>query len=144
MSRKVLLDANVWINSFKLDNGLNSADIQRSKELLVDILNDDEIDIVITPLIRYEVLRGCKSEQEYQQYLAAFAPLLELDIERDVAELSAELFQLDRNTSQNQNINKRTFDVFHFSTAKLNGLELKTFDEGFRQLDVLYQQLINE
>ena len=144
MSQKVLLDANVWINAFKLGDGLDSAEIQSSKQLLESILNDDTADIVITPLIRYEVLRGCKSEQEYRQYLEAFEPLLELDIERDVAELSARLFQQDRLTNQSQNINKRNFDVFHFATAKLNQLELKTHDQGFQQLESLYQKLSHE
>ena len=56
--RKVLLDANLLIAA--LDNGSTTSEAERTKakQTLAALLSNAEVALIITPLIRYEVLRG--------------------------------------------------------------------------------------
>ena len=68
--------------------------------------------------------------------------LTTLDISQDVADLAADLYRLDKfeadNANMNKNIDKRQFDIFHFATAKINGIELLSNDKHLPQLEDLY------
>ena len=143
--RKVLLDTNMIVAAFD-EAGSTSEEMKASaKAELAGLLNDDEVVLVITPLIRYEVLRGIAwAEPEklkaMKQILNAF---LELDIERKVSELASDLFRLDDSQVENpsdRNINKRNFDIFHFAVSKHHGLDLVSNDRHMPQLETLYQQ----
>ena len=56
--RKVLLDANLLIAA--LDDGSTTSEAERAKakQTLAALLSNAEVTLIITPLIRYEVLRG--------------------------------------------------------------------------------------
>ena len=56
--RKVLLDANLLIAA--LDESSTTSPVEReiAKTTLNDLLSQGDVALVITPLIRYEVLRG--------------------------------------------------------------------------------------
>jgi predicted nucleic acid-binding protein len=130
--RKVLLDTNQWINAFK-DND--------AKEKLIALIGDENVRVYMTPLIAYEILRGCKTSDELDQYTSAFESLVNLDVTTNVAELAAEIYREDKKQAaetENRNVDKRNFDVFHFACAKVFGLETMTSDRGFAKLEELY------
>lgn len=58
MTRKILLDTNLLIAAFD-KSGRTSAEMKASaRAMLAELLADDDVALFITPLIRYEVLRG--------------------------------------------------------------------------------------
>lgn len=140
--RKVLLDANLLIGA--LDESGTTSEEQRdeAKEILNALLSDEEATLVITPLIRYEVLRGIVwgNQENFNQLKQVLDGLTELDVNRDVSELAADLFRFDRseNDAQQRNIEKRKFDVFHLASAKRHLLELASQDTDIADLEELY------
>ncbi len=143
--RKVLLDTNMIVAAFD-ESGTTSEEMKAiAKAELAGLLNDNEVVLVITPLIRYEFLRGIawvepEKLKAMKQILNGF---VELDIERKVSELASDLFRLDDSQAENssdRNINKRNFDIFHFAVSKHHGLDLVSNDRHIPQLETLYQQ----
>ncbi|MDD5393559.1 MAG: PIN domain-containing protein [Thiothrix sp.] len=143
MTRRVLLDTNLLIAA--LDAGGTTSDEQRTeaKQKLNALLSDATVALAITPLIRYEVLRGIAwdENERYQQLQQILADFEEFDISRDVSELAANLFRFDVNNAktlkQPRNFEKRKFDVFHLASAQCNALELDSQDTDIAKL---YQQ----
>jgi predicted nucleic acid-binding protein len=136
MTRKILLDTNVLISAFDTKN----ADaIDYLKSLLVD----EEVALSISPLIRYEVLRGIaydnnKLHEELKSKLNSFE---EFDITLEVAELSSKLFRYAKSVDRNI-VDKRSFDIFHLCTAKCNDLEFGSNDSDLEKLENLYQECL--
>ena len=67
-----------------------------------------------------------------------------MDITKDVTDLATDLYRLDKYEADSEgikkNLEKRKFDVFHFATAKVNGIELLSNDKHILQLEALYQR----
>ncbi|QBJ31932.1 type II toxin-antitoxin system VapC family toxin [Hafnia alvei] len=148
MTRKVLLDTNLLIAAFD-HNGTTSVEVrQKAKQKLEELLIDNEVAFCITPLIRYEVLRGISwgRKADFQNLQIILNEFTELDVTSNVSELAANLFRFD--TEQNQgvgrNIEKRKFDVFHLASAKCNGLELASEDTDIAKLEGLYTNYLQE
>lgn len=142
--RKVLLDANLLIAALDDSSTTSAIEREKAKQTLNDLLSQEDIALVITPLIRYEVLRGIawQDQTRFAQLKQSLDALTELDVNRRVSELSAHLFRFDRaeNTDQQRNIEKRKFDVFHLASAKCNNLELASQDSDIAGLEGLYQR----
>ncbi|VUS47134.1 PIN domain-containing protein [Klebsiella spallanzanii] len=146
MTRKVLLDTNLLIAAFDT-HGSTSEDIKRiAIERLSVLLSDPEVQLFITPLIRYEVLRGIAWQNHddftaMQQSLNSFP---ELDITRDISELSANLFRFDKLVAEQRheqrNVDKRRFDVFHYCSATCNCLELCSEDTDIGRIEQLFTE----
>ncbi|HED6240974.1 TPA: PIN domain-containing protein [Enterobacter sichuanensis] len=146
MIRKILLDTNLLIAAFDA-NGTTSAEVKSAAiSLLSELLSDQEVKLFITPLVRYEVLRGITWQKQYdfltmQQTLNNFP---ELEITRDISELSANLFRFDKQVAQDRNekrnVDKRRFDVFHYCSATCNGLELCSEDTDIGKINTLYSE----
>lgn len=144
--RELLLDANylIYLLEGKVDE--NDANLlQKLKTLRAEIASNN-VEVVITPLIRYEFLRYFlwkKQDSEIGKYINVMNSLTTLDISQDVADLAADLYRLDKFESDNNNINKnidkRQFDIFHFATAKVNDIELLSNDKHLPQLEDLYK-----
>ncbi|MES3610081.1 hypothetical protein [Enterobacter cloacae] len=87
MTRKFLLDTNLLIAAFDA-NGTTSAEAKSAAiALLSELLSDQQVKLFITPLVRYEVLRGITWEKQddfltMQQTLNSFP---ELEITRDIS-----------------------------------------------------------
>ena len=144
--REVLLDANVLLSLHDTGTKPLPADVAARFEALLD---DDETELFITPLIRYEVLRGIDwgDDERYGTMKAALDALTELDVTREASELAAELFRLyvaEHVDEPGINVDKRRFDAFHFSVAKIRGMELASRDRHMRSLDALYARLMPE
>lgn len=65
-------------------------------------------------------------------------------ISKEVTDLATNLYRLDKYESEQhgiaKNLEKRKFDVFHFATAKVNGIELLSNDKHISQLEDLYRR----
>lgn len=120
--------------------------IEKLTDLLA-LVNDDNVELAITPLLRYEFLRKFAWQTEsddINKFKAAVEEFTWLDITKDVTDLATDLYRLDKHESGLQgvekNLEKRKFDVFHFATAKINGIELLSNDKHISQLEALYQR----
>jgi predicted nucleic acid-binding protein len=142
--RKVLLDANLLIGSLDESGTTSRSQRDEAKLILNKLLSDENVTLVITPLIRYEVLRGISwdNQENYIKLKQVLDGLTELDVNREVFELAANLFRFDRseNDAQQRNIEKRKFDVFHLASAKRHSLELASQDSDIANLNVLYSR----
>lgn len=144
--KEKLLDTNYLIGLLEGKSDENDTQLlQNLKELRSEIALNN-VEIVITPLIRYEFLRYFlwkTQESEIKKYMNVMNGLTTLDISQDVADLAADLYRLDKfkadNANVNKNIDKRQFDIFHFATAKVNDIELLSNDKHLPQLEDLYK-----
>lgn len=143
--KEKLLDTNYLIGLLEgKSDGKDIELLQNLKNLRSEIALNN-VEVVITPLIRYEFLRYFlwkTQESEMKKYINVMNGLTTLDISQDVADLAADLYRLDKfeadNANINKNIDKRQFDIFHFATAKINGIELLSNDKHLPQLENLY------
>ncbi len=137
MDKIILLDANLLIAA--LDTRNLEAMIQ-----LDALLNDDDVALAISSLIRYEVLRGVdfSDNEKYERLNNLLNDYQEFEINNKIAMLSADLFRFARSKKEegkNSIVDKRSFDVFHLATAKCNELELCSNDGDLGKLENLYQ-----
>lgn len=135
MPRAVLLDTNILIGAFDGEDGNMNHELARQR--LKALLEDDDVKLSISPLIRYEVLRGARNVpiEKLDEALSRFQ---EFDTRGRDARRAAEIFRLAK--EKNVLLNKRTFDVFHCVCAELNNLELASQDGDIPAI----QNLMNE
>ena len=121
--RTVLLDTNLLIGALDTEPG-NAAHTQ-SREHLEKLLRDPEVKLAISPLIRYEVLRGAKHVpvSRLEEILNDFH---EFDVRAQDAQRAAELFREAK--TKDIKLDKRSFDLFHCVCAELNALEFESRD----------------
>lgn len=147
MTRNVLLDTNLLICAFDNSGTATQEDKDQAIAKLTTLLSDPNTKLFITPLIRYEVLRGIKwdNSQSYAAMCGVLNDFPELDITRNVAELSANLFRFDTHQlatvgQGTRNIEKRKFDVFHYCYACCNNLDLESNDTDIGKIRQLHNQ----
>lgn len=138
--RKILLDSNILINAVKSE-ALAQTDqermlIQQSKQTLRQVLSADNVVLMMTPLLRYEVLRGIKKPQERARLEQILQAIPVFEISREIGDLATHLYPL--RVTAGMNPNKYNFDLFHFATAKTLGCDIETHDGGFEKLEELY------
>ena len=138
----VLLDANLLIAVFDQSGTTSELLRQSATAKLTTYLENPDIKLVITPLIRYEVLRGLswQDAEGYNHLKQVLDGFTEIDINRNVSELAANLFRFDRTTNAGaqRNVEKRKFDVFHLACAKCHGLDLASQDTDIESLQSLF------
>ncbi|WAH50916.1 PIN domain-containing protein [Pseudescherichia vulneris] len=145
MTRNVLLDTNLLIAAFDRQ-GTTSAEMKSlAISQLSVLLEDPEVKLFITPLVRYEVLRGIawQSADEFMTMKNTLKGFTELDVTRDISELSANLFRFDTWQAQqandrSRNVDKRKFDVFHYCSAHCNSLEFCSNDTDIGRIRTLH------
>lgn len=159
--RKILLDANTIIlfmaSQNKDSQHIESADDlennQQKIQSIRELLSNPDVALAITPLIRYEVLRGAKNKFEYQTLESILEEFEEFDINKDIGELSACIFKdrfeslkASQSEKQKEEINmlKRSFDICHFASAKCNKLEFLSNDVDMEKYKSIYNDIINE
>ncbi len=128
--QSVLVDANILIAVLDGEDS-NPNHIEARKKF--NKLLDNDTKIAITPLIRYEVLRGVKSIsiEEAQDILDDF---VEFNITDKEANPSARIFHFSRSeafllANTGIKLDKQHFDVFHYTVAKIRNLELVNVNE---------------
>lgn len=140
-----LLDANFFINLY--DEKATSETRLVALKSVETLLQDEETRFVISPLIRYEVLRGVNwgDEKKLTQLSGIIKQFELLDISREVADLARDLYRFDdyeaKQHNQPKNLEKRKFDMFHYATAKVNGIELLSADAHIEKIDALYERM---
>ncbi len=142
MTRKILLDTNLIIAAFDNKD-------QVAIDQLTQLLTDDDVAFAISPLIRYEVLRGVhfSDDAKHDALNTILNSFEEFDIGKDVANLSSSLFRFARSkkaVGEKTIVDKRSFDVFHCATAQCNALELCSNDGDLAKLEKLYNDWVEQ
>lgn len=137
VSKYILLDANLLIGAFDHD-ATNSKHIE-SKQIVEALLLDDKVKIAITPLIRYEVLRGVRRvpTQQMVEILNDFEEFEITDVEGNRA---SDIYRLA--LLKNQKLDKRSFDVFHYVVAEIRDLEWMSQDNDLSKIANLAKPII--
>lgn len=139
-----LLDTNYLI--YLADPNANPT---KKAEVLQDLavkLEDPETLLFLTPLIRYEVLRGVEWDniEKLNTLKSALNAFQTIDINDDIADLARNLFRLDKANQKNGSkkvIEKYQFDMFHFATAKENDLEILSKDRDMTAIENLFKKI---
>ena len=134
MARMVLLDANMLIGALDGEEGNPANDANRAR--FIQLLEDDEVRLAVSPLITYEFLRGLKnvSLAEIEAVLNNFQ---KFDIKEEHARLAAEIFRIAKD--QGSAIQKKNFDIFHCVCAELHQLEMESQDGDIVKIQKLIQ-----
>lgn len=135
MTAGYLLDTNLLIGVF--DGDPNSSEHEAARNRLRELLTAPDTRLAITPLIRYEVLRGVKrvSPEEMSRKLDGF---VELEVTRDDAILAAQVYA--QALKEGRKFDKQKFDLFHCVAAYRNQLEVASRDGDIPKImDVLQQ-----
>jgi predicted nucleic acid-binding protein len=147
--KEVLLDANIIIAAFDNSGNTSAEGKRQAKELINSIVQSDQ-KIVITNLIKYEVMRGIswKNTENYEYLVSIVNGFKCLNINDKIADLAIKMFRYNRfiaSSPQNgeQKIDKYNFDIFHFSTAKIYKIAIKTCDTRFSKYEQWYTELFN-
>jgi predicted nucleic acid-binding protein len=132
MVRMVLLDANMLIGALDGEEGNPANEANRARFL--QLLEDDEVRLAVSPLITYEFLRGLKkvSLEEIEAVLNDFQ---KFDIKEEHARLAAEVFRIAKD--QGSAIHKKNFDIFHCVCAELHQLEMESQDADIVRIQKL-------
>lgn len=141
--RKVLVDTNLLIRAFDPKANATLEQVKDAKRELLALTDDPEVSLMLTPLILFEVTCGV----EYGDQLrleAVHAQLNQLEmisVGEAEASFAARLSRyaltvgcvLDK---------RRKFDLLHFASAELNGLEVVTADpDDFKTIQNVYEKL---
>lgn len=144
MKRNILLDSNILMIAIK-DSESNE------RKQLIELLTNENTNVFITPLIRYEVLRGItwNDDEYFKKHSDVLKQLETINIDQKISDTATALFRLERKEKEEsgqtpKKIDKHNFDVMHFATAKVYQLEWQSNDEDFQSWEKLYQQLSAE
>lgn len=132
MNKYILLDANLLIGAFDHDS-TNSKHIE-SKQVVESLLLDSSVKIAITPLIRYEVLRGVRriSVSQMEEILNDFEEFEITDVEGNEA---SRIYRAA--IDQGKKIDKRSFDIFHYVVAQIRQLEWQSLDSDLPKIEAI-------
>jgi predicted nucleic acid-binding protein len=130
---------------FDEDGTISIEKREAAKQQLEALLSDPDAALAISPLIRYEVLRGIHWQDSAR--LARLMDVLnrfeEFDIGKEVSMLAADLYRFsafqDQQAGRSSNLDKRKFDVFHFATAQVNQLSLASADSDVAKIQRLHE-----
>ncbi|MBD8634320.1 PIN domain-containing protein [Stenotrophomonas sp. CFBP 13725] len=138
MKRAILLDTNMLIGAFDTDE--ENAKHLQDKARLAELLRDDSVKLTISPLIRYELLRGAK-RVPLDALEAILDDFQEFDVGSKDARMAAEIFRHDRQPGMESSIDKKRFDVFHCVCAKLNDLDMISNDQDIEKIQKIIKEL---
>lgn len=135
------LDSNILISAFN-DKHSNE------NQILKQLLSETNSKIFISPLVMYEVLRGIKGNEQYEEIKEKLSYLAIINIDSDIAELASRIFlaerlERERRQQQAKKINKHNFDIMHFATAKVNKLEILSKDRDMDDWNDIYTNIIS-
>lgn len=143
-----LLDTNFLI--YLTDENAEPEKRKMVLQTMAEKLQQDDVSFVISPLIRYEVLRGVdwQNIEKLNALKQALAQFKSLAITQEISDLARDLYRFDKFDSiQNhtpKNLDKRKFDVFHYATAYVNGLEILSHDSDIDGIKDLHKKMLAE
>ncbi len=148
MTQHYLLDTNLIVALFDEDGTTSIEKREAAKQQLEALLSDPDAALAISPLIRYEVLRGIgwRDSARLSRLMDVLNRFEEFDIGKEVSMLAADLYRFDvfqnKQAGQQRNLEKRKFDVFHFATAQVNQLSLASEDSDVAKIRRLYEAYV--
>ena len=144
MTRGVLLDTSLIIQAFDQSGTSDPATKEAAKLKVNALLSDPGVVIAITPLIRYEVLRGVPFVDKARAKLLAdvLTQFETYEIRSVEANLAADLWRYS--VSKGHKPNRRSFDVAHVASAKANDLEMTSTDIDITKLLSLHEEMTKE
>lgn len=133
MNQGYLLDTNLLIAA--LEPNPDNAAHEVAKQRLDELMQTPDAVFGITPLIRYEIVRGArvKTPDELNAILDGFT---EFEIGREDAVLAAQLSRLAQEKGLTSA--KRSFDFMHCAAALVNGLSLCSQDGDIPKIMALH------
>lgn len=145
---KYLLDANLLIAALDKEGTTSQTKREEARKMLSELLGRDDVAVAITPLIRYEALRGIgwTAFRRYQDIAEALNQFESFDITRDIADLATHLYRFDsyevQQSGSGKNLEKLKFDVFHYACVKCHELKLVSADADIARIETLYQRYL--
>jgi predicted nucleic acid-binding protein len=149
MTQHYLLDTNLIVAVFDEHATTSVEQKAAAAALLENLLANDEVALSISPLIRYEVLRGIhwQDSARLARLLDVLNRFEEFDIGKDVSMLAADLYRFsafqDQQAERSRSLDKRKFDVFHFATAQVNQLSLASADSDVAKIQQLHETYLD-
>ncbi len=101
-TRRVLLDANLLIAALDHE-GTSIEDAKvKARHILSELMSDSNVAVAITPLIRYEVLRGIdlKNAVGYRHVKEALDNFMEFDITRAMSNVQPSYFDVTKRSKE--------------------------------------------
>lgn len=121
-SSRVLVDSSILIAAFDQQGSSVSEMQEKAKQTMRRLAKDASLEIVLSPLILHETLRGVlQAEQErFEALEKAISDFPVLPINEQVTSLATSLFRHLVATDPNVNARGygRNYDLMHFATAK--------------------------
>ncbi len=163
MKRRFLLDTSTLIHGFatreeivsqikKIESsGQTPQQIIAAKQKYLDLVRatkrrfqqwiaDKDINLAITPLIRFELLRnGSLSDERIAEINSKLVEFDELEIRSPDAQLAARLCREAHRSGAK--VDKRNFDALHFASAVNNQLEIDSNDGDLPNIKAIYEKL---
>jgi predicted nucleic acid-binding protein len=140
MTTGYLLDTNLLIGALDAEPG--NAQHEAARARLRELLTEPDIRLAITPLIRYEVLRGVR-RQPLESVKNALDRFLELEVKREDAVLAARAYAHVQalGDASKPKLDKRSFDLFHCVAAHHNKLEVASRDGDIPKIMEVLKQV---
>lgn len=160
--KKILLDTNIAIKAFDdlKPSQKDDPEIKLLRQKVRNWLLAPDVELSITPLIRFEVLnKPGLSKERLLKLNAAMDQLNTRDINNEVATLAATLLhqvmdEKRRRLAENKETYsdeqeritalKYRFDVFHVAAEKVHGLELVSHDDDIKLIQHLHDKFALE
>lgn len=140
-----LLDTNFLI--YLADTDADPAKRKMVLDKMAEVLQQDDVSFVISPLISYEVLRGVNwdNPNKLGSLKNTLAQFTSLAITQEIADLARDLYRFDKFDAERngvaKNLDKRKFDVFHYATAYVHGLEMLSHDTDISDIAKLHEKM---
>ncbi|MCL2007569.1 MAG: PIN domain-containing protein [Treponema sp.] len=125
--KSILVDTTIWVDFFRYKEKSKQADI------LQELIEDDEIDICICPIIYQEVLQGIKEDNEFNEVknILQNATMINTPI-MIVAEHAIDLYRSLRKKGKTI---RKPYDCLIASYAILEDIFLLHNDSDFSQME---------
>ncbi len=136
---RVFLDANLLIHAFDPDSTADIALKSDAQQFIGNLTGDPATRLFITPLIRYEVLRGI-SPSKVEDMAKVLDMFTQLSVEAVDGDVAASVFRAERMTLAPDQfapirlIHKHSFDLLHVVCAKRASAAFESSDARAKSL----------
>jgi len=135
-----MLDANVLISALNHDSGTSEIQYRAAREKLSSLLQDDSIGVVLTPLVRHEVMRGLPrwDLSKIASVKNTLDGFITISITDEISGVATTVYQILKEQDEirggsERNSYKLAFDIMHVATAHVYNLELISTDSDIEK-----------
>jgi predicted nucleic acid-binding protein len=140
---KYLIDTNLLIRAFDPKANAQPDQVSDAKARLLALMEDPTASLVLNPLILFEATSGIEhaDKDRLDTIHKELSQLEMISVGEAEAVFAARISRYA--PSMGRVLNKaRKFDLLHFASAELNGLEVATADpDDFKTIQRVYQEL---